>query len=1464
MSQTVDEIAETLNTMRNENEQNSKNFEKVLTGINAKLELLSEDANADTIRLYVSELKKIIEDKSIAASIKFDEVQKDFLNLISFQKELAKEEDVKILFNSFNSTFEKFLLETQNRKEILENIENKVATLDIKTVDKNEIIGMVQNFSNDLVSMNNSIENSFLEISKDIKNINFSEDFEQLSKKVANICDAIDSKSIVDSVNDIRISFENNSKMNYENLVNEINNLKTEIISNINANDNSENVEKINSTLNDLIANVQFLMDLSSQNSTELSDNILNEIESAFSKLNEDFSSISELNFGNIKTSLDNINNNITKLKKDIIDSENSKTFVISNGFNNIKGLLENIPQMLGSVQNNIIQIAGDNSANIAETVKELASQIDDVKTAISNFDSLEKVNGSLGELSDKIENLNNGNSENNINEIKDLVSKLSSELNLAKFEYEQSLKEFNEQYSNQLGVVSDNIGNIKQYIKETVTSVEDYIKEAEQISTDNREIKYTDLSNKLASIENALVQSVQDYEYKFENLQSKLSEFVQLIEGSGSDTEGKIASSLEEIRTVKEELQSLSEILKSVKISNDEKSNESISIIDAGVENIILNLSNISEEIKKGSEDTVKKLIENSENKFSLIKDLVSELNGKDYSSEILNKISETSSALNSELKLISTDISEALQMKTEDMVRAFDAIKEGIDQFAGFDIERIVELLKNQLESSFLNFGMDVNKELISHSQSFSNLEQAYKISLDKIATIEECVTEKIQNDIELININLEKGIYDLKSSLGGNFSEQLQGIQDSVDSVLSDNRLIEAINGIKKIIFERLETFNNTQNLFSAKQDEIQDNIDRLSDNIKTFVDIAAQKIIEESKSEKFVDEIVKLHDKESIIADSISEINAKLDVIVSDPATEELNLRFDNIENADSIFEEKLSEIDAKLNVLATDSSSDEINIRIDGLEDVSNHISGKIDDLKDFNSQITEKFNVLDAKLNVLATDTSSDEINIRIDDLEDANNLISDKIDNLNTKLNIIATDTVSDDIKSKLDEISEKSEKMLSDYTKDIAEKLDTLKSDNSVGFLLGEISDSEKVISDIVNSLNAKVDAIATDDSLDSLLFEIDDVKNIIFEQHKNFETSSDEKLTAIDKYLKDVLVKLEAVDIDKNAEDIKETVMNALISAVDQISFVEESEDIKDFVEERTDEINKNIIEVQNQLKQLSTSDDAFDYTYTLQDVESDIAKLRMAMNNLQSADYTDLSDEIKRIVDAVNSLETSLTKDEKIDLKASLENLNEDILSISSRTNKILLNSDESFRTMANDLKSFRDIIYRLEDGINNIGNSEITSRIEQKLDRIQSFAAVSANTDKIFHQALLYIGEWVDATTEDISSISDKVSHISEIEDNLKVLKNSMPDKYEIIDEIKELLPDNKDLIGRLVSKFQLQEERIDILENKLEKILSTLEEKNDTVLTRKMDKIEKMLSKLGTNIEKLTSYVDEE
>ena len=185
MAQTVDEIAELLNDMRIENERSNDNFERVLTGINAKLELMSEDNKDDLIRVYISELKKALEDRHSSALIKFDEIQKSFNIIQKRQDDYAKSDELKELARALTANFNTFFTETANRKEILDKIEEKVSDIDSTALDKKEILSMLENISSDLLSINANIEKTFLETSEVVKNIDLSDDFSNISKQIS-------------------------------------------------------------------------------------------------------------------------------------------------------------------------------------------------------------------------------------------------------------------------------------------------------------------------------------------------------------------------------------------------------------------------------------------------------------------------------------------------------------------------------------------------------------------------------------------------------------------------------------------------------------------------------------------------------------------------------------------------------------------------------------------------------------------------------------------------------------------------------------------------------------------------------------------------------------------------------------------------------------------------------------------------------------------------------------------------------------------------------------------------------------------------------------------------------------------------------------------------------------------------------------------------------------------------------
>ena len=834
------------------------------------------------------------------------------------------------------------------------------------------------------------------------------------------------------------------------------------------------------------------------------------------------------------------------------------------------------------------------------------------------------------------------------------------------------------------------------------------------------------------------IVNSSDAYEEKMDTLQAKLTEFAQNVEKVSSTTEAKITSSLDEIAEIRQEMDTIHELMNAVKFSSDEKSEKVLNLLDEEVKGIIASLEELSNSTSKNINSAISENIDVVENRLEVILEAVEKLNSEEGFSQNLE---EKFSTLKQEIELVNTDIANAVSNGQDEMIKAFEPIKNGLSAFAEYDFNKVLSELKVVVETSFMNFSVDVNGELASSSEAVMRLEQVYKELFNKISQIEECVSEKIQNDIELLNVTIESNSKNLQCVLDEKLDDYVNDLKKQFAEFLEDNRTVDAIANVQNELSAKLDTVLDKQEDIAEQADVISAGISTLGDDLKNYV---------QSACENTIDKYSPIKNKESLDA-----LHQKVDMFVASSGNDD---------------------------VLST---LDDVNTKTENIEN----------EIKSNSQELKKALDALSNKVDVIVADDSFDALYERFDDF------------------------------------------------------------------------SETEDKVAEMLSALHQKVDVIAMEPSDFDIEEEIDDIKSLIFEQRKYFEASSDEKANAIDKYLKDVLLKLDNVDLEKNSEDIKETIMNALVSLVDQISFVEETEEIKDFVEEKTDAINQSLIEVQNQLRQIASSDDDFSYSYTLQDVESDIAKLRLAITHLSGNDFESLSDDIKKIVNSVEGLESTLTQDQIVDLKSDIEKLNEDILSISSRTNKLLLTSDESYKVLNDGLNNFGSLVEKLEGRIEYLDNSEVTERLEKKIENIQSMAEESANADKVFHQVMMYLGEWIDSTTENISSITDKTSEIDGIKENVADITEKVSDIKQIRENIEELrtaLPEKAELLSELEEKFEQQEVRIDRLEMKLEKILSTLEEKDDMVLNRKVDKIEKMLSRLGTNIEKLTSYVDED
>lgn len=1472
MALTVDEIAEILNSMRVENENNVENFEKVLTDISAKLELMAGDSeDADLIKVYLTELKGLVEDKSVDTNTRFADIEKILHNVLLCQDDVAKTSELKDLFHVFSAAFDNFTSNFVNQKDFLEDLSLKLENVENKVFDKDELASLIAGLNQDLVAVNNDIEKSFVsidekfaEVIKKLDSFDITEQVNSINSKILNISEEINlipSKISFASLED-KISYSQSVLNSLRELITETSEQENAII--------SERFEKLEKSFESIVTDsdftgfrtnladfVQKIIDNSTVLNTKLSytteriEHILTTIENLDNS--EEFDKV-------LNTVNQNAGENLDKILADI---ENLKTRISEEIGSNSKTYFDDLSIKIA----NIISEISDVKSNLEEKCENVSEDISqNVSTAFASTKiSMENVIVAMNNLNDMLKEQSEKNAETilaNIDELNGKVDEFSTDI---VDELRSSFSDIKTGFSSD---IASNISDLKLHLGDVVESLRNYVSELNDNSETSKKVVDEKISKKLLAMETAIENCSDVYEDKMATLQVKLAEFAQNVQNTSSDVNEKISSSIEELGDIKQEIVSVQDALGEVKSSADEKTEKFLMLLDENVKEILTVIENLEKSTLKDINSSINENIDLIENKFSTVLDVLEKFNSE---TGLAGSIEEKFSALKQEIGLVNTDITGTIQSSRDEILQNFEDIKKSFDDFSDYDFNKLMADLKILLETSFMNFSVDVNGELASSSEAIMRLEQAYKDIFNKITLIEDCVSEKLQNDIELLNITIETNSKNLQCLFEEKLDEYIGDMKSQIANMLEDTRVVDAISNTKEEINVKLDVVldkqdniekNITETISNNAEDvsnKIYGNIFSLGEELKKHIKSTCDEVVE-----KTVDQTVKQTVEQTVekcdtskCEENIDILNQKVDALVLSTDKDEI---LNSIDELGESAEQANNVLNEKIDILVSSTDKDEILNSLDKL-------GAKTEQAND----------VLNQKIDALVISTDNEEILHSLEEIEakadKTGSDLTETLESLIARVDIIASD---DSLKSDLENITEKLDDFEenTEYFKNaldtLSNKVDIIAADNSLDMLydkFDEFSETEDKVAEMLTALHQKVDVIAMDDNDFNIEEEIDDIKELIFEQRKYFEVASDEKANAIDKYLKDVLLKLDNVDLEKNSEDIKETIMNALVSLVDQISFVEETEEIKDFVEEKTDAIKQGLIEVQNQLRQLASPDDDFGYSYTLQDVESDIAKLRVAITHLSGNDFENLSGDIKKIVNSVEGLETTLTQEQIIGLKGNIEKLNEDILSISSRTNKILLTSDESNKALNDGLNNFGSLVEKLEDRLEYLDNTEATERLERKIESIQSMAVESANADKVFHQVMMYLGEWIDTTTENISSITEKTSEINLIKENVNDVIEKVSDIQDIKDNIEELrsaVPEKSELLSELENKFEQQEARIDRLEMKLEKILSTLEEKDDMVLNRKVDKIEKMLSRLGTNIEKLTSYVDED
>lgn len=1386
----------------------------------------------------------------------------------------AEQKDVLEILNSTNVLVEKLSTISQ-----ISNAENMAKTL-------TDIYSQIEDLKTDFLNTTELHNESAISKLEEIQNkLNYSATSEELANITENLKDftqaiIIDSKDNAENIEQSKkLQQELIEKIDaidfseiHEKLSQNIETLSNDIRVTIN-----ENNEKVQNQVAELDSKLVSLSEYLNSNLTPNNEEIknsINDIKEIILQNKKSFNEIQDDNFN--KTS--NIEEYIEELKT-ILDTSNS-------------GIDENIKAQFLNIEETLAKFNETNDSQISKILEKLddLTNFADNKNETSSISDIEEIKNQLQELGKSFVDIKSTSEKDVAQFVANKLDELGTNLNTLTANIETGLQSG---FSYNSELIEEKTAALLEFIKELRHASTDNIELYERLTvTDN---KLMDFQQELELINTDVLSGLNEKTDKMIKELAPIKEMisclaVQIPDGPQNEKVkeqlGLLHQSVQNDLTEctkysKTALNKLEETYQRISQDLAQTENNLKDFILGDIDSVIIKIDNLKADLEKiparpitpnteqmqEYNDFVAQIEEFKNEQKEYISDLAKDIK-TNINENIQAKHDEIKSMLavainNKEIINAINDLKKLFKTKAKQLVEnpeEPDSIETDED-FENNEIEKVFEESKNdkiiaEIKEDFSNFTKMISQLSGENSEIISVL-NSIKDKIDTITVI------KKERELTETDLNEDADIQDFDIDIDDDDSQDIKAESDFEEEAFHNED--ETNNGDEIIVGSENFDFLKAFDLLKQDINNLRADIERVlpqqnkssipslgNDNLLLSLNNKIE-LLAKTLNRNWLEE-VKEYIESSDIHSMLEEINSKIDILTLSDNSEwisEIKQALDqlngNEEAGDSKLHSMLSLISEKIDILAASDNYDLIEDVRDEILDALQNIQPKSD-----NSEIKDLINSLDAKIDILA-DTDS---TIQLSDLRVAIDSIEDKID----ALALAGEDSAEiDDIKTTLKTIENEINKLNSEQAvqgSEYSEIFDTIKDSLDVieyKIESGEteenikkLSETDAKITSMLELLNHKIDIISSSEDSLNAAEDIEDVKQLILAQTdyiERFERNS--KTDAVKKCLKELTEEVNYLSSNSNTnskqvqkamKDMKESIMAAVVTIFEQVSFVEETEDIKDFVEEKTDVINQNLVEVTKQLKQITSSTEDTDYNYSMQDIESDLAKLRLALNELQnnsiesqSSELSNISDTLYKITSSVEELQNSMTQDDIKDLK------------------------------------------YDINNGLEGIGKN-LTNQISRKVDKVTKLLEKSSDSDKVMRQALIYMGEWIDSASESMNKISTNSDEIVDVKSAIEDLKSSMPEHKEILTSLEEKFDEQQERLsyfekqisklGTLEDRFDEQQERIDRLEMTIEKVLSAVEDIDDSRVTRKIDKIDKQLAKLSTNIEKLASYVD--
>ena len=1491
-------------------------FNKVLAGINSKIDNLA--LNDEEKTALMEGLKNSFENRSSAQMQRLETFEEELKTLKGMLENSDNEnisrffEELRRMEEGFKN---EILSISSDKDQVFEDLKNGMAALYQKTSAFEETYP--EKNLESLNSLKSQLEELIQKVQDDV-NGHIKTDYDMLAQAIGALYGSLEKlKSDVTSSNTQSIhkltDCVHTANTNKTEIVSKIDELMA-ILNNLNAQNGKfqDSLDTTDGRIGEILSGITFgavdrnqIKEMISTNGNKVDEVTQNLTKSALDReqilgsLITANSKIDEISL-NVRT---NLSNQISDLKNDIA--------VAVDRVEMIKGeIAQTEKDYLSQIMTGVRESAGMISEFKENTASHLSEYLYAIKDALAAFsedmrvsqenitsDVLGKKAEEIKKLSEDIENLDESLKLNLSEQLKSVEDKLADCSEKHKFETIEKISEITDLINGLLDSVKDLSGENLNVLKEKLISLEAELKDNYSTYETNLNLIQEKIGQYISSVENISKDTNLKLENSFEEVVSLKDEVGAVREKLNSFNDIKTETLDEYFSNVVDKIGEITSQIENYKSGMGENikisMRENIDFVDKGLGYISTNLTDLKENQNNSRKEIIEKLeekISEIKTEFSLVKtDVVNALteNGENLVKEFEGVKSALYKFSELDFEKFTDEMKNQIQLSYLNLIAEIkDELSQGADTYGKIEASyKDIVARVSGLETSVSDF-TEENFELVKNvinkidANVSAVLEKNNEISENWKSTIEE-----LNNQIRENQKEYEHSLVNLLEQVEGTLDEKLltnqMDLQEWISGILENNEIVQILKDNSQETFDRLEALkmqveegfvmnDSSQRVVESVKKVLGETIDTLNEKF-TSLDQKVDVIAMADNTELF-DAIDESSEKINSILNSVK---TELDGVSVALAAKDYEVEVKDCENIQSSLEQLHSKIDA-IAINGSEEKLDYVSVACKNIQDLLGEVQKKVASLEDDNankiSAFTEKFEKsltdLNTKVDVLAMADNSE-----LEDLvATSTQKLQDSVTDLHTKVDVLAMadnseleDLISDssqNLSDRIDELHSKVDILAADDNSYLEESIDDIRDlIQEQQSLFSTLDNSDDKIAKMLELLQDKVEALANTD-VSEIKDEIHSIKDLIEYQKEYFEKyTDDEKSQEISSHLQTLIgdiSKIEKnvseIDLEKNSQDIKDSVMTAILSAMDQVSFVEETEEIKDFVEEKTNAINETLLDVKKQLTNISNAgnSDMDFYSYSLQDVESDLAKLRLTLNELSANPSSNdevgvISANIGRMAKSIEQLQADL-KNKEADgaLQTDFEKLKEDILSLSVRTNKILLNSDNSQKFITDTLDDFTQKTTNLQDKLEDLANNKLDAR----LSVIENTVKENASTSKRLQSVMTYLGEWMDGTTEAISNIQETTAQTSTVTEMIETLKSEIPNQAEILEAVEV--------------KFEEQQAKIDNLEQKLEKVLEKLSALDENVINTKIDKLDEKLDRLSMNIEKLTAYVDEE